>query len=325
MVGFCLRLQFILTGYAAVILLHHSALISISADPFFLCAAVKPCPLPTRQWLKSIHHWKLVSSVLVWHTSVHLRDVVKHSRKFGNSKSTNMYIRERWLAIKSDRSTDRGDWQAMQRPYKCTFAGCDKSYRRSTHLSQHMRTHMPEKLKDLTCPECNKAFATRQRLNVHMELHQRPTPYEVTSWLVWTKRVSILTFVSSALGKDARNHLARNTSFENTCAHTLAKSHIYAKNAARASIHGRNSRNIPWRIQTKCVISVDSLNVLQNSQSGPSYDTTSPLITRKYARSVERYTSARHSWKLITNYGILLANSYHAIGKDVIVSLIPYV
>lgn len=39
MVGFCLRLQFILTGYAAVILLHHSALISISADPFFsLCS-----------------------------------------------------------------------------------------------------------------------------------------------------------------------------------------------------------------------------------------------------------------------------------------------
>ncbi|EPQ50116.1 hypothetical protein GLOTRDRAFT_82578 [Gloeophyllum trabeum ATCC 11539] len=86
--------------------------------------------------------------------------------------------------------------------YKCTFAGCDKTYAkpsrlaehervhtgerpftcptcaksflRETHLTAHARSHLPASARPLACPEsgCDKRFWTRQHLAVHEAWHR---------------------------------------------------------------------------------------------------------------------------------------------------------
>ncbi|KAL1922341.1 uncharacterized protein VTP21DRAFT_9880 [Calcarisporiella thermophila] len=70
-----------------------------------------------------------------------------------------------------------------ERPYVCPVPGCGKSYRRSTHLSAHARTHDPENGKTFKCtePDCSKSFYTRQHLNRHLLVHKTPKPY-TCSW-----------------------------------------------------------------------------------------------------------------------------------------------
>ncbi|KAI8451875.1 hypothetical protein BY996DRAFT_6432007 [Phakopsora pachyrhizi] len=76
-----------------------------------------------------------------------------------------------------------------ERPYRCP--ACPATYRRETHLTAHMRMHLPEESKPFQCnwkdteplewspkaPEsliCNKRFWTKQHLRVHVQsVHEK--------------------------------------------------------------------------------------------------------------------------------------------------------
>ncbi|KAK2946703.1 hypothetical protein BLNAU_18375 [Blattamonas nauphoetae] len=46
-----------------------------------------------------------------------------------------------------------------EKPYKCTFPGCEKAYYQSSHLKKHEIIHTGEKRYKCTFPGCDKAFA----------------------------------------------------------------------------------------------------------------------------------------------------------------------
>lgn len=67
-----------------------------------------------------------------------------------------------------------------ERPHKCLFPGCDKSYSRKDNLRVHeLSVHKPDQRKhECDVSGCGKMFATTQKLKRHRNLHDRPTPFE---------------------------------------------------------------------------------------------------------------------------------------------------
>ncbi|OCK74734.1 hypothetical protein K432DRAFT_409613 [Lepidopterella palustris CBS 459.81] len=59
-----------------------------------------------------------------------------------------------------------------ERPYVCTHAGCDKAYRRSTHLKHHLTSiHGGERKFVCDWEGCGKNFVTGQRMRAHRKTH----------------------------------------------------------------------------------------------------------------------------------------------------------
>jgi zinc finger protein CreA/MIG len=76
------------------------------------------------------------------------------------------------MAVKWEIDCQHGDddQQNLPRPYKCTF--CDKAFRRSEHLSRHIRTYTLEK--PYICQNCTDRFARKDQLTRHLKIHTNP-------------------------------------------------------------------------------------------------------------------------------------------------------
>lgn len=63
-----------------------------------------------------------------------------------------------------------------ERPYQCTYEGCDKAYSDNKYLKSHIVSAHTKEAK-FVCTQCNKGFATGQRLNRHAHVHQGEERY----------------------------------------------------------------------------------------------------------------------------------------------------
>lgn len=58
------------------------------------------------------------------------------------------------------------------RPYVCTFEGCNKRFKAQAAYNHHLNTHSEEK--KFNCPFCDKSFKTSVQLAGHKNTHTKP-------------------------------------------------------------------------------------------------------------------------------------------------------
>ncbi|KAG8137661.1 hypothetical protein E2320_004873 [Naja naja] len=57
-----------------------------------------------------------------------------------------------------------------EKPYKCTWEGCDWRFARSDELTRHYRKHTGAK--PFQCAVCSRSFSRSDHLALHMKRHQ---------------------------------------------------------------------------------------------------------------------------------------------------------
>ncbi|GAA6088423.1 Krueppel-like factor 5, partial [Tachysurus ichikawai] len=57
-----------------------------------------------------------------------------------------------------------------EKPYRCTWEGCDWRFARSDELTRHFRKHTGAK--PFQCAVCSRSFSRSDHLALHMKRHQ---------------------------------------------------------------------------------------------------------------------------------------------------------
>ncbi|KAK9401672.1 Krueppel-like factor 5 [Crotalus adamanteus] len=60
--------------------------------------------------------------------------------------------------------------RTREKPYKCTWEGCDWRFARSDELTRHYRKHTGAK--PFQCAVCSRSFSRSDHLALHMKRHQ---------------------------------------------------------------------------------------------------------------------------------------------------------
>lgn len=63
------------------------------------------------------------------------------------------------------------------RPHKCDFEGCNKSFARSQNLVNHKKLH-ENILETYPCPYCKMEFRNKYNMNNHTKIHLNDRPFE---------------------------------------------------------------------------------------------------------------------------------------------------
>lgn len=78
-----------------------------------------------------------------------------------------------------------------EKPFGCSWDGCDKKFARSDELSRHRRTHTGEK--KFACPACDRRFMRSDHLTKHARRHMT-----TKKPLGWQAEVGKLNRIASA-------------------------------------------------------------------------------------------------------------------------------
>jgi KRAB domain-containing zinc finger protein len=62
------------------------------------------------------------------------------------------------------------------RPFKCNFPNCNKSYSIKSRLNLHLLTHTGKK--NFVCNLCGKSFYEKGNLKTHLKFHSEKRPYQ---------------------------------------------------------------------------------------------------------------------------------------------------
>eukprot|EP00058_Branchiostoma_floridae_P024115 XP_002609605.1 hypothetical protein BRAFLDRAFT_125024 [Branchiostoma floridae] len=82
-----------------------------------------------------------------------------------------------------------------EKPFKCTWDGCDKRFARSDELSRHRRTHTGEK--KFECPMCNRRFMRSDHLTKHARRHM--STKKVPNWQIEVNKLNSMATANQGL------------------------------------------------------------------------------------------------------------------------------
>lgn len=66
-----------------------------------------------------------------------------------------------------------------ERPFKCDFEGCGKTFTRNEELTRHKRIHTG--IRPHACFVCGKRFGRKDHLKKHMRTHENRDPYRLSA------------------------------------------------------------------------------------------------------------------------------------------------
>ena len=63
----------------------------------------------------------------------------------------------------------------QEKPFKCTFKNCEKSFKAHGHLKDHMKKHF--NIRPYSCSICYENFSRNSTLKMHMNTHVSTKPF----------------------------------------------------------------------------------------------------------------------------------------------------